>query len=262
VTLSKADGRRIMEAVYGINPIKVLLSRDATPLRKIIIAEGRSGPPLQEILTLAGQKNIPVEWAPRRRLDQLTGRTDHQGVAGLGEAFAYADLEDVLKNRSPRVSQDLVLILDGILDPQNLGSVIRSAYCLGANGVVIPSDRSASVTPAAMKASAGSARRLPIARVTNLSRTIDELKSRGFWIYGADARGGKSIREQDFSEPAALVMGSEARGLRPLIRKKCDFFLSIPMAGNFDSLNVAVAAGILQYEILLQRLVKSSGSRA
>ncbi len=261
MTLSIADGRRSMEAVYGVNPIKILLSRDATPLKKIIIAEGRSGPPLQEILALAGQKNIPVEWVPRRRLDQLVDRTDHQGIAGLCDAFVYADLEDVLKNRSPRVSRDLVLILDGILDPQNLGSVIRSAYCLGANGVVIPSDRSASVTPAVLKASAGSARHLPIARVTNLSRTMDDLKNRGFWIYGADARGGKSIREQDFSEPAALVLGSEFRGLRPLIRRKCDFLISIPMAGDFDSLNVAVAAGIIQYEILLQRLVKPSGPR-
>ena len=250
-----------MEAVYGINPIKVLLSRDTTPLKKILIAEGRSGPPLQDILASARQKNIPVEWVPRQRLDGLTDQADHQGIAGLCDAFAYADLEDVLKNRNPRLSQDLVLILDGILDPQNLGSVIRSAYCLGANGVVIPTDRSASVTPAVMKASAGSARHLPVARVTNLSRTIDDLKNRGFWIYGADARGGKNLREQDFGTPVALVLGSESRGLRPLIRKKCDFFISIPMAGNFDSLNVAVAAGIIQYEMLLQRLAKPAGPR-
>ncbi|NLA40681.1 MAG: 23S rRNA (guanosine(2251)-2'-O)-methyltransferase RlmB [Smithella sp.] len=250
-----------MEAVYGINPIKVLLSRDTTPLKKILIAEGRSGPPLQEILALARQKNIPVEWVPRQRLDGLTGQTGHQGIAGFRDAFAYADLEDVLKNRSPRLFQDLVLILDGILDPQNLGSVIRSAYCLGANGVVIPADRSASVTPAVMKSSAGSAQHLPVARVTNLSRTIDDLKNKGFWIYGADARGGKNIREQSFGVPVALVLGSESRGLRPLIRKKCDFIISIPMAGNFDSLNVAVAAGIIQYEILLQRLVKPAGLR-
>ncbi len=250
-----------MEAVYGINPIKVLLSRDTTPLKKILIAEGRSGSSLQNILASARQKNIPVEWVPRQRLDGLTGQADHQGIAGLRDAFAYADLEDVLKNRNPHVFQDLVLILDGILDPQNLGSVIRSAYCLGANGVVIPTDRSASVTPAVMKASAGSAQHLPVARVTNLSRTIDDLKNRGFWIYGADARGGENIREQNFGTPVALVLGSESRGLRPLIRKKCDFFISIPMAGNFDSLNVAVAAGIIQYEMLLQRLAKPAGPR-
>jgi 23S rRNA (guanosine2251-2'-O)-methyltransferase len=148
------------------------------------------------------------------------------------------------------------LILDGILDPQNLGSIIRSAHCLGANGVVIPSDRAASVTPAVMKASAGSAEHLPIARVTNLSRTIDDLKDRGFWVFGAEAHGGKDIGELNFNMPVVLVLGSENRGLRPLVKRKCDFLLTIPMAGKFDSFNVAVAAGIIQYAILLHRRMK------
>ena len=155
------------------------------------------------------------------------------------------------------MSHDLILMLDGILDPQNLGSIIRSAYCLGANGVVIPADRAASVTATVMKASAGSADKLPIARVTNLSRTIDDLKDKGFWVFGAETYGGKDIREHNFDVPVVLVLGSEERGIRTLVKKKCDFLVTIPMAAKFDSFNVAVAAGIIQYAILLNRMKKT-----
>lgn len=242
-----------MEAVYGINPIRSLLFRQDTPLKKIIIADGRSGPLIKEIIDGARQRKIPLEWKSRQHLEDLTGTTDHQGIVGLRDSFVYADLEDVLKNRSPHLLHDLILILDSILDPQNLGSIIRSAHCLGANGVIIPTDRAACVTPAVIKVSAGSAEQLPIARVTNLSQTIDYLKDKGFWIYGADAHGGKSIREQSFTGQMALVMGSEAKGIRPLVKRKCDYLITIPMAGTFDSFNVAVAAGIIQYEIFMQR---------
>jgi 23S rRNA (guanosine2251-2'-O)-methyltransferase len=245
-----------MESVYGINPIKVLLAQQASPLKKIVIADGRGGSTVKEIVEAARQKKIPVEWKQREYLDELTGRTDHQGIVGLRDAFVYADLDDLLKNRNPHLSHDLILILDSILDPQNLGSIIRSAHCLGANGVIIPTDRAASVTPAVIKASAGSAEQLPVVRVTNLSQTMDDLKDKGFWIFGADAHGGKSIREQNFDGPVALVLGSEAKGIRPLVKKKCDFLVTIPMTENFDSFNVAVAAGIIQYEIFLQRLKK------
>ena len=247
-----------MEAVYGINPIKVLLARQGTPLKRIVVAEGRSGQAVKEIIGVARQKKVPVEWRRRQDLDELTGRTDHQGIIGFRDSFVYADLDILLKNRNPYMSHDLILILDGILDPQNLGSIIRSAHCLGANGVVIPADRAASVTPAVMKASAGSAEYLPIARVTNVSRTIDHLKDRGFWIFGAEAHGGQDIREHNFNVPAVLVMGSENRGIRPLVKGKCDFLVTIPMAGKFDSFNVAVAAGIIQYAILLHRWTKQS----
>lgn len=251
-----------MEVVYGINPIKILLAQEASPLKKIIIADGRGGSSAKEIMDAARQKKIPVERRERQYLDELTGGTDHQGVVGFRDSFVYAELDDLLKNRNPHLSQDLILLLDSILDPQNLGSIIRSAHCLGANGVVIPTDRAASVTPAVIKVSAGSAEQLPIARVTNLSQTIDYLKDKGFWIYGADAQEGKNIREQNFSGPVVLVLGSEARGIRPLVKKKCDFLVTIPMAGNFDSFNVAVAAGIIQYEIFLQRWDKKTNDQA
>jgi 23S rRNA (guanosine2251-2'-O)-methyltransferase len=242
-----------METVYGINPIKVLLDQYHPPLKKIIIAIGRGGLAMKAIVDNARKKQIPVEWKSRQQLDELAGREDHQGIIGIRDAFTYAELDTVLKNRNPALRHDLIVILDSVVDPQNLGSIIRSAHCLGANGIVIPTDRAASVTPAVIKVSAGSAEKLPIARVINLSQAIDEFKDRGFWVFGADAHGGQPLNEQDFDCPVALVLGSEAKGIRPLLKKKCDFLITIPMAGNFDSFNVAVAAGIIQYEILLRR---------
>lgn len=243
-----------METVYGINPTRVLLDQPQPPIKKILIAAGRSGPSLKAIVDMARQKRIPVEFKPRHDLDALTGTDDHQGIVCLREAFVYADLDAVIANRHPLLRHDLILLLDSLVDPQNLGSIIRSAYGLGANGVVIPTDRAASVTPAVLKVSAGSAEKLPVARVTNLSQTIDELKAKGFWVFGADSHGGKPVHEQAFDCPVALVLGSESKGIRPLLKKKCDFLITIPMAGNFDSFNVAVAAGIIQYQIFLYRL--------
>ena len=242
-----------MEVIYGINPIKVLLRQQQTGLEKVIIAAGRGGSALTEIIETIRQKKIPVEFQTRQYLDELVGNADHQGVAGFCQSFVYSDLEGLLINRSKSSPFDLILILDSIMDPQNLGSIIRTSYCLGANGVVIPADRAAPVTAAVIKASAGSAEQLPIARVTNLSQTIDYLKEREFWVFGADAHEGGNLKEMDFNCNVALVLGGEAKGIRPLVKKKCDFLLSIPLPRDFDSLNVAVAAGIIQYEISSQR---------
>ena len=245
-----------METIYGINTVKVLLGQNDSGLVKIIVATGRSGSVIAEIIEAARQKKIPIEFSARQRLDELAGRQNHQGVIGMRQDFAYADLETLIKNRSKSFNFDLILILDSIMDPQNLGSIIRTAHCLGANGVVIPTDRAASVTAAVIKASAGSAGQLPVARVTNVSQTIDYLKDQGFWVFGAEAHAGKNLNQMDFNCPVVLVLGGEAKGIRPLIKKKCDFLLTIPMAGSFDSFNVAVAAGIIQYEIFCQRALK------
>ncbi|MEA2014878.1 MAG: 23S rRNA (guanosine(2251)-2'-O)-methyltransferase RlmB, partial [Thermodesulfobacteriota bacterium] len=145
------------------------------------------------------------------------------------------------------------LILDGITDPQNLGSLIRTALCFGVDGLVIPENRAASVTPAVIKASAGAALHLPIAMVVNISRTIDKLKKEGFWIYGADASSGENLHNLDYSNHAGLVMGSEGKGIRSLVRKKCDFLISIPITDPIDSLNVSIAGGIILYEMNLNR---------
>jgi 23S rRNA (guanosine2251-2'-O)-methyltransferase len=242
-----------MEIIYGINPLKVLLRQQQTGLEKVIIAAGRSGSALKEIIETARQKKIPLEFQARQYLDELAGSADHQGVVGLRKSFVYSDLDDLLTNRSEPFVFDLIIILDSIMDPQNLGAIIRTSYCLGANGVIIPADRAAPVTAAVIKASAGSTGQMPIARVTNLSQTIDYLKEREFWVFGADAHEGGNIKEMDFNCNVALVLGGEAKGIRPLVKKKCDFLLSVPLQRSFDSLNVSVAAGIIQYEIFNQR---------
>jgi 23S rRNA (guanosine2251-2'-O)-methyltransferase len=242
-----------MEVIYGINSIKALLGQQEGGWEKIIIASGRGGSSIKEIIEIARQKMIPIEFYQRKYLDELAGTPDHQGVVGLCKSFVYADLDVLIKNRNKYSNFDLILILDSIMDPQNLGAIIRTAHCLGANGVVIPEDRAAAVTAAVNKASAGSVQQIPVAKVINLSQTIDYLKDKGFWVFGAEAHSGSSLQEMDFNCPVALVLGGEAKGIRPLVKKKCDFLLTIPMAGSFDSLNVAVAAGIIQYEIFCQR---------
>jgi 23S rRNA (guanosine2251-2'-O)-methyltransferase len=242
-----------MEVIYGINSIMALLRRREGGLRKIIIASGRGGSSVKEIIEIAGQAVIPVEFSHRKYLDELAGTSDHQGVIGLCKPFVYADLDELIKNRNQSFNFDLILVLDNIMDPHNLGSIIRTAHCLGANGVVIPEDRAAPVTAVVNKASAGSVAQIPVARVVNISQTLDYLKDKGFWVFGAEVRGGSNLHEMDFNCPVALVLGGEAKGIRPLVKKKCDFLLTIPMPGSFDSLNVAVASGIIQYEIFCQR---------
>jgi 23S rRNA (guanosine2251-2'-O)-methyltransferase len=242
-----------MEAIYGINPIKVLLQQEQPNIKKIVIAEGRGGLSAKEIIKIAQVKKIPYEFQKRQFLDDLADNHDHQGIIALCPSFIHADLQDVINNRSNSGKFDLIVILDSIMDPQNLGSIIRTSHCLGANGIVIPSDRAASVTASVIKASAGSASLIPVARVNNLAQTIDYLKENGFWVFGADANDGSDMAELDFQCNAVLILGGEAKGIRPLLKKKCDFLLSINMLSKFDSLNVAVAAGIIQYQICISR---------
>ena len=242
-----------MEVIYGINAIRDLLRFSEDGWEKIIIASGRSGTSVKEIIETARSRKIPLEYGERKYLDKLSGTSEHQGIIAFYKSFVYADLDEVIKNRNQSFHFDLVLILDSIMDPQNLGSIIRTAHCLGANGIVIPEDRAAQVTAAVYKSSAGSVQQIPVARVINLAQSIDYFKSKGFWVFGADVHGGNPLVNMDFKCSVALVLGGEEKGIRPLVRKKCDFLVTIPMAGNFDSLNVSVAAGIIQYEILRQR---------
>jgi 23S rRNA (guanosine2251-2'-O)-methyltransferase len=227
----------------------MLLSRP-TELEKILVVEGRTGQAVEKILHLASQHGVAVEWGGRERVERLAPRRAHQGVAGLCRECAYGDLDAVIGNRQAGSRYSLVILLDSITDPQNLGSIIRTAHCCGANGVIIPEDRSAPVTAAAVKASAGAIHHLPIARVVNLVRAIETLQEKGFWIYGAEAGSDLDMHAPDYEGHVGLVMGSEGRGLRPLIRKKCDFLISIPMRGEIASLNVSVATGVILYEIL------------
>jgi 23S rRNA (guanosine2251-2'-O)-methyltransferase len=242
-----------MEVIYGINSIRDLLRQNKDGWGKIIIASGRSGASIKEIIEIARIKKIPVEYCERKYLEKLSGTPENQGIIALTKDFVYADLDDLIKNRNKSFNFDLILVLDSIMDPQNLGSIIRVAHCLGANGIVIPEDRAAQVTAAVNKASAGSVQQIPVARVVNLSQTLDYLKDKGFWVFGAEAHGGRSLTQMDFNCSVVLVLGGEEKGIRPLVKKKCDYLITIPLMGNFDSLNVSVAAGIIQYEIFCQR---------
>jgi len=241
-----------MQIIYGINPVSEILRSEGGNIRKIILAEGRKGEDVKKILALAASRGIAVEVHKREVLDRRAGTTAHQGILCLCGEFAYAGLEEIIANRHPAFPASLVLLLDGIEDPQNLGSLIRTAHCFGANGVIIPRDRAAGITPAVIKASAGAAGHIPVARVVNLTQAIEFMKENGFWIYGTDASSDCDAGSVRFEGDVGLVMGSEGKGIRPLVRKHCDVLLSIPLFGRIDSLNVSVAAGILLHEIRRQ----------
>jgi 23S rRNA (guanosine2251-2'-O)-methyltransferase len=238
-----------MQVIYGINPVLEILRSKGGDIRKIIVAEARRGEDVKRILELAAVRGIEVEVRKREALDRQAGTTAHQGVLCLCGEFAYASLEEIIVNRHPAFPGSLVLLLDGIEDPQNLGSLIRTAHCFGVNGIVIPRDRAAGVTPAVIKASAGAAGHVPVARVVNIIQAIEFLKENGFWVYGTDAGADKDLGSVRFEGNMGLIMGSEGKGMRPLVRKHCDVLLSIPLFGQVDSLNVSVAAGILLHEI-------------
>lgn len=238
-----------MQLIYGVNPILEALKGGGSTIKKIVIASGKRENSIGEILRLGREAGISIEFRDRDFLERQAGGKIHQGVIGYADDFVYSDIDAIIANRNEGSKKDLILILDGITDPQNLGSLIRTAHCFGANGVIIPKDRSASVTATVMKASSGAAGLTPVAMEANLTQTIEYLQKRGFWIYGTVADGEKGIHTQSYGERVAVVMGSEGHGIRPLIRKKCDFLVSIPMIGKLDSLNVSVAAGIILYEI-------------
>ena len=239
-----------MQVIYGINPLLEVLLSHPEMLEKVVVADGRGGNEVRKILKLAAEHGLPVEFGGRERVEKLAPRQVHQGVAAICRAHAYATVDEVIAHRHEKSKYDLVVLLDSVTDPQNLGSIIRTAHCCGANGVIIPENRAASVTASVSKASAGAVQYLPTAMVVNLVDAIGYLKERGFWIYGADAVARMDIQAPDYEGNIALVMGSEGRGIRPLIRKKCDFLISIPMRGRVASLNVSVAAGVILFEIL------------
>jgi 23S rRNA (guanosine2251-2'-O)-methyltransferase len=242
-----------MQAIYGINPLLEMLHSHPAMLEKIVIAEGRERGTVQKILKLATENGVPLESIGRERVEKLAPGRVHQGIVGFCREHAYSTVDDVLVNRPKDSRYSLVILLDSVTDPQNLGSIIRTAQCCGVNGVIIPENRSASVTASVAKASAGAVYCLPTAMVVNMVRTIEYLKEKGFWIYGAAAESEASMYVPDYKGDIALVLGSEGKGIRPLIRKKCDFLISIPIRGQVASLNVSVAAGIIAYEIFRKR---------
>jgi 23S rRNA (guanosine2251-2'-O)-methyltransferase len=236
------------DLIYGRWPVKEALQ--AGSVGKVFIAKGVGGDPINEIVKLAQSKKIPLQWVDRRRLDQMAG-AQHQGVAAQIGALMMMDLADLLAEAKATPSKGpSILFLDGIQDPQNLGSLIRSAVYFGVIGVVIPKWRAAPVTGTVMKASAGAASHIGIVEVANLSTAMETARKQGFWIVGADM-SGTPVKKADIPRPFALAMGSEGPGLHELVRKKCDLLINIPKTRNDDvvaSLNVGVAAGILLHQ--------------
>lgn len=256
--------------MYGIGPVEELVARRAreivvlyvTPARK---ARERAGDSVGALAAEARQRGVHVETRTREELDAMlaneraqSGRMPaHQGVvAVVGGTFEYAALEDLLPAEGPA----LIVALDSVQDPHNLGAIVRSAHLLGAHGLIIPKDRAAQVTPVVTKVSAGATEHLPIAQVTNLARALDDLKEAGLWLAGlAAGPEAKPLHELDATMPLGLVLGAEGTGIRPLVAKQCDFLVEIPMVGRgVGSFNVSVAAGIALYEIARQRAAASA----
>ena len=238
--------------IMGRNPVKEAI-KSGKSIDRILVTKEHDGS-LGEIITLAHEANLVIREVDRRKLDEIcmpfghNGKSgNHQGIIAEIPGVEYAELSDILENAESRGEKPFIILLDGIEDPHNLGSIIRSAECAGAHGVVITKRRSASVTAAVVKTSAGAAEHMRIARVVNLANTIDTLKERGIWIAGADMNG-KAMYDVDMKGAFALVIGSEGSGLSKLVKEKCDFLVSIPLKGNIDSLNAAVAGAIIMFE--------------
>ncbi len=229
-----------MPVLSGIHPVAEAL-RTNHPLDRVLIAQGAGGTRLQEIIDLARRASVPVRFEPRASLDRLAGSAAHQGVVALGAAKKYADLETAGASK-------LVVVLDGVEDPHNLGAIIRTAHAAGAGAVIIPERRAAGITDVVAKAAAGALEHLPIVRVTNVNRALEELKKQDFWIYGLDERGTELHTAVEYGSPTAFVLGGEGKGLHEQVRKHCDLLVRIPMAGAISSLNVSVAAGVVLFE--------------
>jgi 23S rRNA (guanosine2251-2'-O)-methyltransferase len=243
------------EIIYGINPVKEAL-RSGREVFELFFSGDEHDRRLEKLLKLAADKGVAVRRREKRDLARLCGTDHHQGVVLRVAPFAYAGLEDVIERWRQSGEAGLVLVLDSVQDPHNLGALIRTAACAGAHGIVIPQDRAVGVTPAAEKASAGAVETVPVARVTNLVHAIDELKEAGFWVYGTVSGEGESVYGHDLGGNVALVIGSEGEGIRPLVAKKCDHLVTIPLKGGVSSLNASVAGGVVLFEVVRQRLKK------
>jgi len=251
-----------LRVLYGKNPVRELLRGPGEGLFELYLAEGGTrAAALGELEKLARERGAKVRTAPKSKLDRLAGTDHHQGVVAVVADYRYAELGDLLGQARHAGASPLLLLLDGVLDPQNLGAAIRSAYALGAHGVVIPRDRAVGVTPAVAKASAGASEKCLVSRVVNLAKTLEALKEAGLWSVALSQDAVRSLEEVDLRGPLALVLGSEGQGLRPLVRRTCDLEARIPMAGELDSLSVSASAAIALYEVARQRGIGRKGTK-
>ena len=241
-----------ISTIEGRNSVLEALKAEH-PINKLLIQKGESTGSIKQITAIAREKRIVIQEADKQYLDSLSETRAHQGVIALVSPVDYSSVDDILNNAERRNEKPFIIICDELNDPNNLGSIIRTADAVGAHGVIIPKRRSVSVNATVSKVSAGALEYIPVARVANIAQTIDLLKASGVWIAGADMDGDKAFYENDLKGAIALVVGSEGYGISRLVKEKCDFIVRIPMAGKISSLNAGVAAGILMYEIFRQR---------
>lgn len=239
------------EMIAGKNPVLEAL-RSTRDINKIWIAEGVKKNGIKELLDMASERRIVVQFVPKQKIDNLSSE-NHQGVVASVAAYNYAELDDIFKIAEERGEDPFIMILDELEDPHNLGSIMRTADAVGAHGIIIPKRRSVSLTAVVAKSSTGAIEYIPTVRVNNLSQTVDELKERGVWIAGTDAKGSQDYRLMDATLPLAVIIGSEGKGMSRILKEKCDFLYNLPMVGHVTSLNASVAASLLMYEVYRKR---------
>ncbi|WP_413376914.1 23S rRNA (guanosine(2251)-2'-O)-methyltransferase RlmB [Alkalihalobacillus sp. 1P02AB] len=240
------------EFIVGKNPVIEAL-RSGHTINKIWIAEGSQKGQMTKVIELAKQNGILVQQAPKKKLEQLVSATNHQGVVASIAAYEYKEIDDLFALAESRNEEPFFLLLDELEDPHNLGSILRTADAVGAHGVIIPKRRAVGLTQTVAKASTGAIEYIPVVRVTNMARTMEDLKKRGLWFVGTDAKGSEDYRQASYDMPVGLVIGSEGKGISRLIKEKCDFLIQIPMVGQVTSLNASVAASLLMYEVYRKR---------
>ncbi|WP_088106030.1 23S rRNA (guanosine(2251)-2'-O)-methyltransferase RlmB [Halalkalibacter urbisdiaboli] len=240
------------EFIVGKNPIIEAL-RAGHSINKIWIAEGSQKGQMSKVVELAKENGVLIQHAPKKKLEQLVDTTNHQGVVASIAAYEYAEIDDLFTSAAQRGEEPFFLVLDEVEDPHNLGSILRTADAVGAHGVIIPKRRAVGLTQTVAKASTGAIEYIPVVRVTNIARTMDDLKKRGIWFAGTDAKGSDDYRRAAFDMPLGLVIGSEGKGISRLVKEKCDFLIQIPMVGKVTSLNASVAASLLMYEVYRRR---------
>ncbi len=235
----------------GRNAVLELL-KSGKDIDKIIVAKGNVEGTIKRIIGEASKKGIVIQEVARQKLDEISQTKNHQGVIAFVSAHSYATVDEILENAKAKGEAPFIIILDGITDPHNLGAIMRTAECAGAHGIIIPKRRSVGLTATVGKTSAGAIEYMPVAKVTNIANTIDELKEKGVWVACTDM-DGENYFKSDLNGAMAIVIGSEGEGVSRLVKEKCDFTISIPMFGNISSLNASVAAGLIMYEIVRKR---------
>lgn len=241
------------DIVEGRNAVIEVLKGDRT-VEQVLVAKGDMSGSINVVLALAKEKKIVVKEVDRKKLDAMSVTGAHQGVIAQVTPYKYCEVEDIIEFAKSKNEDPFIVILDEIEDPHNFGSIVRTAETCGAHGIIIPKRRNVGVTPTVYKTSAGAVEHMKIAKVTNVNNAIDQLKSKGIWVYGADMEGESFCFDANFSGAVALVIGSEGKGISRLTREKCDVLVKIPMRGKVTSLNASVAGGILMYEVLKQRI--------